>query len=139
MIEARHLRGEMLQQTYVPGQATAGTADSFPVFQAIAACRIKAFGFVPATLITGAATNNFALQAINRGTANAGTTGVTSALTFASGTDAAKNVLTALTLSATESDLRMAAGEVLDLVRTINGTGLAMPDGLVIIRYQFGR
>lgn len=139
MIEFRHLRGTLQRTTYVPGQATAGTVDSFPVFVAPQKCLITAAGFVPAAAITGAATNNFALQFINRGAANAGTTGVTSAKTYDNGVNAAKNVLDALTLSTTTSDLRLAAGDVLDLVRTINGTGLAMPDGLVVISYQLGR
>jgi len=131
------LPGPHFSRAYVPGQATAGTADEWPVFRAPGAVKIRAVRWIPAAAVTGAATNNFALQAINRGTANGGSTGVTQTKTYASGTNSAANTPEALTLSATAADLNLASGEVLALARTINGTGLAMPDGQLEVEYEY--
>lgn len=129
--------GDKRRTAYLPGQATAGTADEWPVFVADKALTITGVSWVPAAAVTGAATNNFSINARNRGTAGAGTTDVTTAKTYASGTDSVAFDAEALTLSTTAADLNMAVGEVLTIERLINGTGLAMPDGLVEVAYKY--
>lgn len=135
-MKVKDLQSTHVGECYVLGQATAGTVDNWPVFRAPFPCTVEAVYWIPSAAVTGAATNNFALQAINRGAAGAGSTGVTTAKTYASGTNSAANVAEALALSATAADLNLAAGDVLDFVRTVNGTGLASPDGRVEVHYR---
>ncbi len=135
-MQQSELSGDLKVSTYVLGQATAGNADDWPLLQADRPIKITGVRWIPAAAVTGANTNNFALQAINKGTGGAGTTGVTTTKTYASGTNSVAHDSEDLTLSSTATDLQLAAGEVLSLVRTVNGTGLAMPDGLVEVRYQ---
>lgn len=136
MTRIDEISGDHKASAYIPGQATAGTADTWPVFLADRPVTITGVSWVPAAAVTGAATNNFAIAAQNRGTAGAGTTAVTATKTYASGTDSVAHDAEALTLSTTAADLNLAAGEVLSLVRTVNGTGIAQPDGLVVVSYR---
>lgn len=129
--------GDHFTRSYVPAQGTAGTANSWAVFRAPKACTVTGIAWVPNAAVTGAATNNFALGAVNKGAAAAGTTAVTTVKTYASGTNSAASVAEALTLSSTAADLNMAAGDVLALVRTVNGTGLASPDGHLEISFRY--
>jgi len=113
--------------------------EEFAVFRHSGVKPIKITGarFIPDTAITGAATNNMAIQIVNKGVAGTGTDGVTAVKTYASGTDAVKNVAEELTLSTTAADLVVTTGEVLALEKTENGTGLALPPGLVELSYEF--
>lgn len=131
------IAGDLKASAYIPGQATAGSADAWPVFTADRPVTITGVSWVPAAVVTGAATNNFALAAQNRGTAGSSTTAVTATKTYASGTNSVAHDIEALTLSSTDANLNLATGEVLALVRTVNGTGLAQPGGLVVVTYRY--
>jgi hypothetical protein len=87
--------------------------------------------------VTGAATNNFAIAAQNKGAAGAGTTALTTTKTYDNAINSVAHDAEDLTLTSTAADLLVAAGDVVSLVRTINGTGLAQPDGLVEVRFQY--
>lgn len=137
MSKITDIPGDHRRQAYVPGQATAGTADDWPVLVAERNLTITGVRWVPAAAVAGAATNNFALQVQNKGTGGAGTTGITTAKTYASGTNSVAHAAEALALSATAADLNVAAGETVALVRTVNGTGLAMPDGMVEVAFKY--
>lgn len=96
------------------------------------------FLIVSATLtwsaaITGANTNNFTISFFNRGAAGAGSVAWATAITYASGTNAAKATPAALTLSSTASDLQAAAGDVLAVELSTTGTGLLCPGGTVML------
>lgn len=119
----------------VEGQATAGTADEFARFVVPFNATVKAASYVPKSLVTGVVTNNFAITVRNRGAAGAGTA-VPASLTFANGTNAPALTPTALTLSATASDLQLTAGDVITVEKLVNGTGLAMPSGCVALDLQ---
>lgn len=136
MTKLLDIPGDHIARSYALGQATAGSVDAWPAFKAPKACTITGVTWIPAAAVTGAATNNFALQAKNTGLLGAGTTAVTTAKTYASGTNSVALSPEALTLSSTAADLNMAAGEVLTLVRTVNGTGLASPHGHIEISYR---
>lgn len=128
----RHRRGSRLQEVvYLPGHGTAGTADDWPVFYAFRQATIHSVRWVPQAAVTGAATNNFALEVRNRGTDGTGTTQL-GIVTFASGTNAvAYDALDVVT-----SDKNVDAGGVVEARKVINGTGLAMPDGCLVIEYS---
>lgn len=127
--------GPHLRTSDVPGNATAGTADEWPLFVAPFNCTVTAVTFTAVAAVTGAATNNFALTCRNRGAAGTGTTAVAS-LTFGSGTNATAFVPKAVTLSATAADLNLTAGDVLTAEKLVNGTGLAMPKGAYTVEFK---
>jgi len=106
------------------------------IFRAPFACRVKGLGVVYDTAVTGADTDNFAIDVRNKGAAGSGTTSLVTVITFASGTDSAAMDETTWTLSTTDATITLAAGDVLALRRTTNGSGLDMPAGLVVVRYE---
>lgn len=135
------------QLQYTPGtftarasygaQATAATTDSWPILRAQHRIKVVGARVIPAADVTGANTNNFALAVQNKGDDGEGSTAVTATKTYASGTDSNAHEPEELTLSTTDDNLVVAAGDELALVRTVNGDGLASPDGVVEIDYQF--
>lgn len=89
--------------------------------------------YVAATALTGANTDTRTCVLVNKGQSGAGTT-VVATKAFVSGTNAAADDNTAITLSATAADLVVAAGDVLVWQSTHSGsTGLADPGGLLHI------
>lgn len=136
-MKVRDLIGDHKERVYIPGQATAGTVDSWPVFYADQAIQVTGARWVPAAAVTGDNTNNYAIALQNKGTAGAGTTAVTTTKTYATATDSVAHDAEDLTLSSTAANLLVAAGEVLVLVRTVTGTGLAMPDGQFELTYRY--
>lgn len=134
MTKARDLSGDReLARCYVPAQGTAGTANEWIVGTMEVPAEVTAVEFIPEAAVTGAASNNFALNLRNRGQADAGTVDI-AAITFGNGTNAAARRPTNVTLAATEADRRVVAGDVLTLERLVNGTGLASPAGMLIVR-----
>lgn len=88
---------------------------------------VTAASIIAATALTGANTESRTVQLHNRGQAGAGTTLVASKA-FVSGTNAAADDETALTLSATAADLVVAEGDVLEFTSLhVGATGLAGP------------
>lgn len=129
--------GDHFTTAYIPGQATAGTADTWPIFVAPDAIEITAVCWVPAAAVTGNDTNYFSLAAQNKGQAGAGTTPVTATKAYTSGVDSVAHDLELLTLHSTEANRDLDAGDVLSLVRTVAASGLAMPDGLVLVQFRY--
>lgn len=99
--------------------------------------KITQIGFCPATVVTGAATNNMALQFKSKTTAGAAGANITAVRTYASGTNIAVFDTDNLVLSTTEADLQVDAGEVITLDKTENGTGLALPEGIAVVQFEF--
>lgn len=124
--------GDQPIQGYFAGHATAGTAKEHSVGRAPFRCRITAVEFIPSAAITGAATNNFTLNVRNRTTAGVGTA-IPAALNFGNGTNGVAQAPTSITLSSTAADLLLAAGDVITVEKAINGTGLACPDGQIVV------
>lgn len=93
---------------------------------------VSAVSYAADAAVTGAVTDNRVLSLVNKGPAGAGST-VVATLTLASGVNLAAFVPKAITLSATPSDLVVAAGDVLEWRSTHGGAGVADPGGLVKI------
>lgn len=130
--------GNHTVRAYIPGQATAGTVDSWPVFTPQQKITVTGVRWVPAATVTGAATNNFALALQNRGSVDGtGTTAITTTKTYDNAINGVAHKAETLTLSATASNLNVDAGATIALIRTVNGTGLAMPDGSVEVDYIY--
>lgn len=130
----RDIPGDQPIAGYFPGHATAGTAKESAIGRAPFAGVVTAVEFVPSAIITGAATNNFTLNVRNRGAAGAGTL-VPATITFGNGTNAVAQGPVTLTLGAT-AQLVVAEGDVITVEKAINGTGLACPDGEVVVHFK---
>lgn len=133
MTALSELRGTHRQRAYVPSQATAGTVDNWPVWQAPHKCEITAVTFVPSAAITADGTN-FSTYTLTRKTAGASSTTV--ATRAWSATNSVASTPEALTLSGTAANLLLAVDDTLEIVKSVGGTGLVIPDGLLVINYK---
>lgn len=121
---------------YFPG-AAAAVVKELAVFRAPSRMQIQAVSFIATATLTGTATNFSTLNVRNRTAAGAGTA-IPASLAFSSGAVVATaQVPLALTLSATAADLIFAAGDVCTVEKAVTGTGLLVPDGLVVILARF--
>lgn len=111
-----HLRQQIVRQ------ATAGTDQSTIMGRAPFAGVLSQAELLPATALTGDPTNNRVFTVFNRGQAGAGTTSMAALTTTANQSD---NVAFNLTLSGTPANLVVAQGDILELVETHGGTGVA--------------
>lgn len=114
----------------IVGQATAGTADEFPVGVAPFKGKVVRVDWIPAAAITADATNFFTLNLRNR-TTGAGNVNV-AARSYAA-TNSVAFTREAVTLNATAANRLVAAGDALTVEKVNSGTGLAMPDGTVVV------
>lgn len=121
-----------VSQTYLPATLAADATKAWPVFLASQDVQVVGAYHVPQATITGADTNSFNLNLINAGKNGAGTTEV-GHVDYTSGTDAV--AFGAVSLGVTPFTL--AAGAVLTAQREKVGTGLAMPEGVVVIVYRY--
>lgn len=129
--------GDHKVTAYIPGQATANTADSWPLLYADADIEITGVRWIPAAAVTGNNTNYFSLAVQNKGASGAGTTAITSTKDYLTSTDSVAHDAEDLTLTATTANRNVSAGSVVALVRTITASGLAQPDGLVEVRFRY--
>jgi hypothetical protein len=128
MTQLRELAGDFTERTAFPAQGTANTDESYAVYTADRRLTVTDARIIFNAALTGQATDYVALQVLNRGPAGAGTGEVTELLAFDNGINAAAFIPVTLNLGA---DLDLDEGDVLALVRTTPGTGLATPSGLL--------
>jgi len=133
MTQRSEIAGDHIVTLFVPGQGTAGTIDDWVLLVAEQNITITEIKLVPNAAITANGTNYFTLTATNKGAAAAGSAAVASRSWAA--TNSVAFVAENMTLGAA-ADLNMAAGDVLDLVRTVAASGLAMPDMFVSVKYK---
>lgn len=132
-MQLKETRGSITHQAYVPSQATAGTVDNWPVFRAQFDCEITAAVFVPSAAVTANGTN-YSVYTLTRYTAGASATTVATRSWAA--TDSVAETPESLTLSGTAANLLITAADTLSVVKTVGGTGLVIPDGLLIVTYK---
>ena len=121
-----------ISPTYHPGAAAGDATEDWAVFRAPAAGFLKRCSWVPNAAVTGAATNHFSIVFVNKGVTGAGVTTIGTAVTFASGTNAtAYNEV-----NVSSADVAVAKDEVIAFRRTLVGTGLAAPEGCVVIEFS---
>lgn len=116
-----------------PARAQAATG-SHGLFRAPFAGRVDAITYVSDAAITGANTDTRKVAVVNKGQAGSGTTEV-AAKQFNSTVNAVAFDETPLTLSATAADLVVAEGDILAVVSTAVGNGLADPGGIIQIKF----
>jgi hypothetical protein len=124
-VQYKELRGDI----YIPFNTLPGSALNvnveWPVFVVPWPMLLTAARFIPLANITANATNFFTLNVRNRGAAGAGTA-IPASRSWAA-TNSTALVAEAMTLSATATDLQLAAGDVLTVAVVNSGAGLAVP------------
>lgn len=98
--------------------------------------RITKAEFIGEDAITGQVTNHPALGIVNKGTGGAGTTIVAPQLAFDNGVDSVAFVPRDLPLTATAADKVIDDGETVAFSKTVVGTDLATPAGVVVLQYE---
>lgn len=127
------LRGKVTQ-AYIPAAAAGDATKNWPIFFAERPCRVLSVGVVPQATITGQNTNTFHWNVINRGTAGAGTTEIGN-VDFVSGTNVTGFDFREIVVET--AGRRLSTGEVLALQRELIGSGLAAPETLAIVVFEF--
>ena len=127
-MQYKELRGDVpliIQVGYMAANVTGGFNAIVP-FNA----RVTAAKWIPGAAITANGTNYFTLSVFNRGAAGAGTVEIVTARSYAA-TNGVKATPETLTLSATEANLFLTAGDVVSVECAPTGTGLICPGGAV--------
>lgn len=133
MTQFTQLSGSLVHSAYVPAQATAGTDDNWPVWSPAGKVQLISVKFVPSAAVTADPTNNSVYTLTNK-VAGAGSTSMATR-TWAA-TNSVASTPESLTLSATAANLLANAGDNIEIVKTHGGTGLVIPDGLLVITYR---
>ena len=124
--------------TYL-GAMTGSNSTELPVFVAETACRIVAVDLVDITGVTAHTANYGTATLTNKGTAASGTDVVaTRATNVATTSTITANKPWALTLSSTQANLEVGAGECLCFSWTEAGTGQDLGGALLVIHYAVG-
>ncbi|GIH76144.1 hypothetical protein [Planobispora longispora] len=129
-MQLKEMSGDLLFPIFVPGQATAGTADEWAGIIAPFALQITSAKWIPHAAVTANGTNYFTLNLRNR---IAGAGSALAASRSYAATDSTAFVPETMTLSGTPANLLVAAGDVLTVEKVVTASGLAMPDGLVVV------
>jgi hypothetical protein len=120
----------------VPPVAAASTADQ-TIGEAPFAGTVAGASFTPEAAITGNTAASRTLTIVNKGQAGAGST-VIGTLAYTTGVNGVAFDEQAFTLSAVAGATAIAEGDVLALVSTAVGSGLADPGGLIQIECSRG-
>lgn len=131
----RDVPGAHIHRVAIAGQATAGTADEFPLVRVPYNASLVAAYWIPKAAVTADATNYVTLTVRNRGAAAAGTAKPASRSYAA--TNSVAFVAEAMTLSATAADLLLTAGDILTAEKLQAGTGVALPAGTIELHLQY--
>ncbi len=132
-MQFKELGGDLIHQAFVPSQATAGTDYNWPVWSPSAKAVVTGVKFVPRAAVTADPTN-FSTYTLTNKVAGAGSTSV--ATRAWSATNSVASTPEALTLSGTAANLLVGVGDNIEVVKTHGGTGLVIPDGLLVITYR---
>lgn len=117
----------------IPAHAAATATESYPIFFADRAVKVRKVSLVFSAAVTGTATNYTNVNLVNRGTDGTGTTELAN-IDYASGQDAVAMVETSL--YAPTTPLAVAAGGVLAIQLEKVSTGLALPAMLAVVEYD---
>jgi hypothetical protein len=128
MTQQAELSGDIQLNFATTAMVAAGTAKEDIVFRAPFNMTITAVDWTPSAAVTANGTN-FATVSLRNRTTGAGTA-LPASRSYAATNSAAATPET-MTLSATASDLSVAAGDVLSVQMTVTGTGIQLPQGMV--------
>lgn len=111
------------QNANVPAQATAATVQATIVAEVKQAGSLSECAIQPAAAVVANASNYRTFTLTNRGATGVGTTVMATYDTSTTGL--VDNDETLMTLSATPANLVVAANDILEMVETVTGTGVA--------------
>jgi len=109
----------------------AGSSAELPIWNAPFRCKIIRVGIVPAAAITGANTNYMTLSVVNKGADGTGTAAIASK-DYTLGVDAAQFAYNSL---GPVSNNLLRKDDTLTFKKAETGTGMAMPDLVVVVEY----
>lgn len=132
-MQQKEMGGLLQVALYAPSQATLGTIDNWPLWQAPTKVQIVSVTFVPSAAITANGTH-YSVYTLTRYTAGATATSVATRSWAA--TNSVAETPEAMTMDSTAANLILAADDTLSLVKTVTGNGLVIPDGALIVRYK---
>ena len=98
--------------------------------------RITKTEFIPEDALTGLVTNHPALGFVNKGTAGSGTTIISPQLAFDDTVDLVAFQPKDIPVSATAADKVVDDGETVAFSKTVVGTDIATPAGVVVLHYE---
>jgi len=128
--------GRLASMVYTAAAGAGDASKSWPVFCAPDDCKVLQVQIVPQATITGADTNSANLNLINKGSAGAGTTELGN-IDFVNGTNAtafdAKDIVADTAIADATA---LSQGDVLAIEREKVGTGLAIPELIVVVTYR---
>jgi hypothetical protein len=133
-MQIKEMGGNLTVAVNLESTGNAASTGNLPVWRAPYKATVQSVTLVPSAAITADGTNN-AVYTLTRHTAGA------SATTVATRSWAATNsvALTAesMTLSGTAANLVLAADDTITIVKTVGGTGLVIPNCLIVVTYQW--
>lgn len=133
MTNLRDIPGEHSQQVSLNAVAAADATEEQIIFVAPEDCRLKEVAIIPNAAVTGNTTNTKHLNVLNKGSGGAGTTELGN-LDLATGTNLADSdrqvIVTSLTTDLTK-------GDVIALEIEDQGSGVAIPESLIEVRYDY--
>jgi hypothetical protein len=115
---------------HITESVSAGSSKEWPAFQAPYKLKINSVKIIPQANITGADTNNFKIQVLNKGTNGTGTT-VIFEKEFANGTNASAFIETSIPLKSGASNI-VSKGEGISVKKLDQGTGMDCPEFVVV-------
>jgi hypothetical protein len=128
------MRGDLFVTQAIESTGNAASTGNLPVWRAPYDCTVTAVALNPSAAITADATH-YAVYTLTRHTAGA------SATTVATRSWAATNSVAvtpeSMTLSGTAANLILTAGDTIDMVKTVGGNGLVIPNMLVVVTYRW--
>src|SRR6266542_1048868 len=117
-----------------PAQATAATAETFIVGRVPFDATAVSASIIPDAALTADATNNRTFTLTNRKQDGTGTAVVATLVTNVAGGNWVARDEKPMTMTAVAADLVLAAGNILEMVETDGGTGVAHPQMAVEVR-----
>lgn len=133
-------RNETTDATFFPSIVLAATAAGTPYSQTNSAMVVPYSGtvtrvdYIPSAGITANGTNFQTLNVRNGTSSGAGTTVVASRAWSA--TNSSANTAEQATLSGTAANLEVKAGDILHVVSSVSGTGVALPAATVVVHIR---
>ena len=117
-----------------PAQGTAATTESFEVGEAQQDFTVTEVSILPNAALTADATNNRTFTLQNRGSGGSGTTVIATLVTDVAGGNWVAHDEKLMTLSGTAANLNVAQNDVLAVIETVGGTGVAHPALQCVVR-----
>ena len=116
-----------LVQADHPAQVTPATTESFALGEVAFDATVTEVEIIPSGALTASDTANRVFTLQNRSTTGAGTTTIATLTTNLAGGSWVAHDALMMTLSPTPGNLNVAAGDVLSVIETVTGAGVAHP------------